>query len=136
MNRLRIVLWMVAISQLVLGVLTLFVPAQFFDLIGLSTPPADNQYMLAMLGARFLAYGFGLIVLARSTEIKSFWIWNMVAVQLIDLAAGIYYTANDTLTLSVSAFPMFNAALFAALLTVFAWPLAARRSVGSGPRSA
>lgn len=136
MNRLRIVLWVVAVSQLVLGALTLFVPSHFFDLIGLSTPPTDNQYMIAMLGARFLAYGFGLIVLARSTDINPFWIWNMVAIQLIDLAAGVYYTANGTLALSVSAFPMFNAALFAVLLTVFVWPLAARRSVSSGPRSA
>lgn len=136
MNRLRIVLWVVAISQLALGALTLFVPAYFFDLIGLSTPPADNQYMLAMLGVRFLAYGVGLIVLARSANIELFWVWNMVAIQLIDLAAGAYYTANGTLTLSVSAFPMFNAALFAVLLTVFAWPLAARPGVGSGPQPA
>lgn len=121
MTRLRLVLWLVAISQLVLGTLTLFVPAQFFELIGLSTPPLDNRYMIGMLGARFLAFGVGLAVLARQDRPAVFWIWTMVGIQMLDLTLGLFYTATGGVALSSSAFPMFNAALFALLLSVFTW---------------
>ncbi|MDP1729646.1 MAG: hypothetical protein Q8L54_00405 [Devosia sp.] len=123
MTRLRIVLWIVAVSQLILGGLTLFAPAFFFELIGLATPPDDNRYIIGMLGARFLAYGIGFVVLARRTRPDLFWVWNMVAIQSVDLALGAFYTARGTLELATSAFPMVNATLFAVLLAAFAWPM-------------
>ena len=116
MTRLKVLLYIVAASQLVLGALTLFAPGPFFAWMGLSVPPADNQYMLAMLAARFLAYGAGFVMLARSAEPDPFWIRNMVLVQAIDFAAGLYYVATGVIGLSVAAFPMVNAALFGVLL--------------------
>ena len=49
---LKIVLWLVAVSQFALGALTLFVPIQFTSWMGLPPLPAANGYLLAMLGAR------------------------------------------------------------------------------------
>ncbi len=116
MNRLKILLYIIAISQIALGALTALVPGPFFIWMGLTAPPADNQYMLGMLSARFFAYGIGMIVLARASRPDRFWLLNMVLIQLIDLAAGLFYVSNGTIGWEVAAFPMFNATIFAALL--------------------
>jgi hypothetical protein len=119
MNKLRILLWIVALSQFVLGALTLFVPGPFFAWMGLTIPPADNQYMLAMLASRFLAYGAGMAFLARASEPDPFWIRNMVLVQAIDFLGGLFYVATGVISIEVAAFPMFNAALFGTLLWIW-----------------
>ena len=116
MTRLRVILLIVAVSQLVLGLAVISVPGPFLATMGLSVPPADTNYMLGMLGARFLAYGIGMLALARSAAPDPLWIRNMVLVQLIDLAAGLYYLGTGVIGIRTAAFPMFNAALFASLL--------------------
>ena len=128
MNRLKILLIIVAISQLVLGALTLIVPGPFFAWMGLTVPPADNQYMLGMLAARFIAYGLGFLTLARAANPDGFWIRNMVLVQAIDFAAGLYYIATGVIGLDVAACPMVNAAIFGALLWLWA-----PRAAGTDP---
>jgi len=126
MTYLRIVLWLIAISQIVLGALTLFAPALFFSAMGLSAPPTDTFYIVGMLAARFLAFGIVLVVLAGRKNVDPLWLQSMVVIQFVDLAAGVYYTASGVLPLTVSAFPMFNAILFSILLIV-----ALRRDAGS-----
>ena len=116
---LKIVLWIVAVAQLVLGVLTLFVPIQFSAWMGLSVPAADSGYLMGMLGARFICYGIGALWLARQKEPDRFWVNNLVVIQLLDFAAGGYYLLTGTIGPATAAFPMFNAALFAGLLWWF-----------------
>jgi hypothetical protein len=120
MTRLKILLLIVALSQLVLGALTLLAPGPFFAWMGLTVPPADNQYMLGMLAARFIAYGIGMAVLARAERPDPFWIRNMVLVQAIDFATGLYYIATGVIGVEVAAFPMVNAAIFGVLLWLWA----------------
>jgi len=119
---LKIVLWLVAVSQFALGALTLFVPTQFAAWMELPALPAGDGYLLAMLGARFLASGVGLVWLTRQPAPDRFWVRNMALIQLLDLAAGTAYVATGTIPLPVAAFPMFNAALFALLLWLFSRP--------------
>ncbi|MGJ8529035.1 hypothetical protein [Maritalea sp.] len=116
MTKQKILLWIIAISQFALGALTLVMPQQFFLLMGLSAPPIDNNYMLGMLAGRFIAYGAGMAMLARQEKPDHFWIRNMIFIQLIDFAAGAYYLTTGVISISVAAFPMFNAALFSILL--------------------
>lgn len=123
---LKIALYLVAVSQFALGALTLFAPAFFLTTMGLTPPAPDNGYILAMLGARFVAYGIGMVWLARQSEPDRFWVRNMVLIQLIDFGAGAVYLGLGTVGLSVVAFPMFNAALFAGLLLFFSRPRAFR----------
>jgi hypothetical protein len=120
MTKLKVLLWAVAGSQIILGAATLLAPGPFFAWMGLTVPPVDNNYMLAMLSARFLAYGIGFLALARSERPDPFWIRNMVVVQAIDFAAGLYYVATGVVAISVAAFPMFNAAVFGLLLWLWA----------------
>ena len=119
MKKLRILLRVVGVVQFVLGAAYLFVPEAFMAWMKLSPTPTDTNYALGMLAARFIAYGIGMFVIARDPVRNLFWIKNMILIQLIDLAVGAFYTANGTLSLSSSAFPMFDAVLIAGLL--FLW---------------
>lgn len=119
---LKVVLATVALSQFVLGGLVLFLPGTFAAWIGLRIPPPDTGYLLAMLGARFVASGIGLVWLARQPVPDRFWVRNMAFIQTIDFVAGAVFLATGTIGLSTAAFPMFNAALFAGLLFFLSRP--------------
>lgn len=129
--KLRIFLRIVGAVQIILGIFYLVAPLQFLHLIGHSVPAADIAYPLGMLAARFLAYGLGLFVMARAPREHRFWILNMVLIQLVDLGVGLVYTLAGVVPLGVSAFPMFNAALIAALLWL--WRPAAPDHEPHGP---
>jgi hypothetical protein len=116
MKKLSVLLSVCGVLQIVLGLASLLVPTLFFVQMGLAAPPSDNRYMIGMLAARFLAYGVALIVAARQPARHALWIGAMAAIQAMDLAVGLWYTAVGVLSLSVSAFPMFNAAILLMLL--------------------
>ena len=117
--KLKVLLHIIGIVQLVLGAFYLFLPLQFLSMQGLSIPGADNAYPLGMLAARFLAYCIGMLIIANAPEENLFWINNMILIQAVDLAVGIFYTAMGTVALAHSGFPMFNATLFIILLTLW-----------------
>lgn len=114
--KLRILLIIVGVVQIVLGVLYLVFPQEFLHSMGHTLPMDDINYPFGMMAARFLAYGAGMFVIAKAPYEHRFWVINMVFIQIIDLAVGIFYTLNGTISLSLSAFPMFNAMLIASLL--------------------
>jgi len=117
--KLKIFLILVGVVQIVLGFFYLIMPLEFLRLMGHSVPMNDINYPLGMLAARFLAYGVGMFVIARNPIEHRFWIKNMVFIQVIDLAVGVFYTLNGAVSLSLSGFPMFNAMLIAALLWIW-----------------
>ena len=117
--KLKVLLRVIGVVQLVLGVMYLVMPLRFLEMMGQSVPQPDIAYPLGMLAARFLAYGIGMLFIAREPEKHLFWINNMVLIQVLDLAVGIFYTASGIVALSHSAFPMFNASLFIILLTMW-----------------
>ncbi len=110
---LRPLLWIIALSQFALGLLTLFLPGQFFGWMGLTVPPPDNGYMIGMLGVRFLAYGAGMAMLARAPAPSRFWLANMLFIQIGDFLVGAAYLALGLVDPVVVVFPMANAAVFA-----------------------
>ena len=119
-NRLGPLLWIIAASQLVLAALSLFLPLTFFGWIGLTVPAPDNGDMIGMLGARFLAYGIGMVMLARAARPSQFWLANVALIQAVDLALALacvgfgFGVGLGVAPLTVAAFPAMNAALFAA----------------------
>ena len=114
--KLKALLIVVGVVQLVLGLAYLFAPHELLRWMGHSIPSDDINYPLGMLAARFIAYGLGMFVIARAPNRHVFWIQNMVLIQVIDLAVGLFYTFVGTIPLKLSAFPMFNAVLIAVLL--------------------
>lgn len=119
MKKLQYLLILIGIVQFVLGALFLFAPQAIMGMMGYTVPPADSGYMFGMLAARFIAFGLGMFWCARAPEQNLFWINNMILIQIIDLAVGIYYTTTGVVDISSSAFPMFNATLFIILLTLW-----------------
>ena len=119
MKKLKVLLRLIGIVQIVLGLFYLFAPLNFLSMQGLSMPEADIAYPLGMLAARFLAYGIGMFFIANAPEKNRFWINNMILIQALDLVAGIFYTATGVVALAHSGFPMFNASLFIILLSLW-----------------
>lgn len=119
MKKLTVLLRLIGVVQIVLGLFYLFAPLTFLAMQGLSSPQADIGYPLGMLAARFIAYGIGMFFIANAPAQHRFWINNMILIQAIDLAAGIFYTATGVVALAHSGFPMFNATLFIVLLSLW-----------------
>ena len=117
--KLKVFLMIAGVVQIVLGFLYLIFPHEFLHSMGHTIPMKDINYPLGMLAARFLAYGVGMFVIARNPVEHQFWIKNMVCIQTVDLAVGIFYTLNGTISRSLSGFSMFNATLIAALLWIW-----------------
>jgi hypothetical protein len=122
MRKLQVVCYVIGISQIILGGLYLFAPSFFIGWQGLNIPAQDMNYPLAMLAARFLVYGVGMFVIARQPSENRFWLNGMIAIQVIDLAAGCFYTTVGVVSFESSIVPMVNAALFIVLMTVFRVP--------------
>lgn len=116
MTRLKFVCYLIAASQIALGALYLILPVSFVSWQGLSPIQADIGYPLAMLAGRFFIYGFGMIKIASQPQKYRIWLDGMIAIQLIDLAAGMFYVGASIVALADAVIPMTNAAIFIALM--------------------
>ncbi len=116
MKKMTWLLRVVGVIQIILGALYLFAPEFILASMGHSLPDPDIHYPLAMLAARFIAYGIAFIYISADPRRYRLWIIFMVLIQLIDLIAGVFYTATGVVALSLSAFPMFNATWIIILL--------------------
>lgn len=105
--------------QIVLGMFYLFAPDFILQTMGHSLPERDIHYPLAMLAARFIAYGIAFIYIAKNPLQNRLWLYFMVMIQAIDLAAGLYYTLAGIVALGLSGFPMFNAVWIIILLLLW-----------------
>lgn len=119
MDKLTWLLRLVGTIQIVLGILDLFTPQFLLSSMGHSIPPSDLHCPLAMLAARFIAYGASLFVISSKPAEYLLWIKMMILIQCIDLGAGLFYTLTDVVNLSLSGFPMFSGLWIIVLL--FIW---------------
>jgi len=119
MKKLSWLLRIVGALQLVLGLFYLLVPDWILTAMGHSKPAPDLNYPLAMLAARFVAYGIAFWTISNRPAQHRLWITNMIIIQSIDLMAGIYYTVADTVSLSLSGLPMVNAAWITGFLILW-----------------
>jgi hypothetical protein len=116
----RVLAWVIGVSQLALGAGFLLIPDLFFGAFGFTLATPDQKYLYGQLAARFIAYGIGMFVIARDVEVNRPWWMLMALIQAIDLGVGLFYTVFRSVPLGASGFPMFNAAVFLALLLVWA----------------
>jgi hypothetical protein len=88
MRGLRVALWVIGVFQLVLGAGFLLAPVQMAQVFGLvPTAPGWANWLFAMMGVRFLGYGYGMFVAARSPRDRLPWIDTMIAIQAVDWVA-------------------------------------------------
>ncbi len=116
MKKLTYLLYFIGAIQIILGLLYLFAPAFLLQNMGHSVPEPDIFYPLAMLSARFIAYGLAFIYIAKEAAKNVLWIKFMILIQFIDLGAGIFYTMSGIVNIADSGFAMFNATWIIALL--------------------
>jgi len=103
--------YFIGVVQLILGALYLFAPQYFIAWQGLSEIGQDINYPLGMLAGRFIVYGLGMFVIASDPMRYRIWADGMIAIQAIDLAVGLFYTATGVVPIAHSGFPMFNATM-------------------------
>lgn len=116
---------LIAVIQLVLGVGFLFAPEGTAAALGLSPAPGWANWMFGMMAARFLAYGYGMLVAARNPSAHLPWLQSMVVIQLIDWIVTIKYLWVGAVTLAQVSTASFLPLVFVALLWC-AWPRASR----------
>ena len=119
MKKLTYLLRVVATLQLMLGIGYLLFPGFVLQSIGHSHVEPDIYYPLGMLAARFIAYGIAFYIISSAPARYVLWINFMIMIQMIDLGVGLFYTATGVLSISLSAFPMFNATWIIILLTLW-----------------
>jgi len=108
----------IAAAQIALGSAYLLVPAGFDRLLGLSTAPAWTTWPLQMSGARFLAFGFGMLLVARRPLAHRGWIQAMIAVQALDWISTVTNVARGTVALAQVGTASFLPLLFVAGLLI------------------
>lgn len=134
MDRIRILKTtaaVIAIAQFGLGLGYLVAPAAFNGVLGLSAAPAWTAWPFAMLGARFLGLGFGMLLVVRDPLANRGWIQAMIAVQALDWIGTMVYLLAGTVMLSQVATASFLPVVFIVGL-VAGYPRAADRPQTAG----
>jgi hypothetical protein len=115
----------IALVQLVLGVGFLVAPASMASLLGLAVTPDWANWMFGMMAARFLGFGYGMLIAARQVAGNVAWLRAMVGIQLIDWVVTMKYLVSGTVTLAQVNTASFLPLVFVALLW-WGWPRAPR----------
>ena len=124
---LGLTLWFIAIVQLVLGVGFLIAPEGMASALGLAVVPGWANWMFGMMAARFLGYGYGMLVAARAPSPSLPWLRSMVIIQLIDWGVTVKYLMSGAVTLAQVNTASFLPLVFIALL-LWAWPRQVREA--------
>lgn len=115
----------IAVVQFVLGAGFLVAPEGMASLLGLAATPGWVNWMFGMMAARFLGYGYGMLVAARNPVNNLPWLRSMIAIQLIDWGVTVKYLLAGAVTLAQVNTASFLPLVFIALLW-WSWPRAAR----------
>lgn len=119
MKKIQVLLYLIGGIQIILGLFYAFAPEFFLLQIGHTAPAPDLLYPFGMLASRFLVVGFVFLYIAKKPLENITWIHAMIGIQILDLLAGIFYTGAGVVSISDSAFPMFNATWIALLLWIW-----------------
>lgn len=109
-----------ALVQFVLGIGYLAAPRGFHSALGLQGLPAWAAWPLGLLGARCLAFGFGMLLVWRDPYAHRGWIQAMILVQGLDWAVVLIHLGTGTLQFSqVATAPFLPPLLMAAFLLAY-----------------
>jgi hypothetical protein len=115
-SALRFMLGFIGVVQLVLGLVFLFIPAQFAALVHLSAVPVWVPWMFAMFSARAFGFAYGMFVAMREPEANRTWISAMILVQAVDWLVTIYFLVQGAVTLPQVSTASFLPIIFIAVL--------------------
>ncbi len=108
----------IAVVQIVLGLIFTLSPATFPWLLGLPPAPPWTDWMFAMLGARALGFAYGMLVSLRDVRRCASWLAAMIIVQAIDWIGTVLAVEAGKVTLSQVSTASFLPIIFVAVLAV------------------
>ncbi len=125
--RVRFTCRFIAVVQFGFGAVFLFAPAATARLFGFPPAPGWSDWLLGMMAARFIGYGFGLLLAARNPYEHRAWIQTMIFVQAIDWILTVFHLSKGDITLmqvpTAVIFPLLWLALLAGNRTPWTRPL-------------
>jgi hypothetical protein len=113
----RATLVLIAVVQVVLGLIFVLSPATFPVLLGLPPAPPWTDWMFAMLGARALGFAYGMLVSLRDIGRHASWLTAMILVQAIDWIGTLLAVQAGKITLYQVSSAAFLPVLFIGVLT-------------------
>ena len=116
----------IAVIQLGLGLAYGLAPAGFHAALGLTDLPDWVGWPFGLMGARFIAFGFGMVLVYRDPWANRSWIQAMILVQAIDWIATIFHVATGVVRLAQVTTASFLPLLFVITLTA-TYPRAGQR---------
>ena len=116
---LNAILLFIAIIQFTLGLAFLATPEQAALRLGLSAvAPGWVNWLFGMMAARFLGFGYGMVMAVRHPEQARTWIKAMIAIQAIDWLVTLKYLYAGTVTLEQVSTASFLPVVFVVLLLI------------------
>ena len=119
---LRVVMIVWAAIAILLGLVYIFLPSQFADMIGFEHGPISTLYLLAMLGVTFVALGAFLIIAARDPLKNILWVQFAIAWAILAIAVEASSIGRGFVTFEQVGMGLIIDAVFAvALLALYPW---------------
>ncbi|MDD0837695.1 hypothetical protein PSQ40_03830 [Curvibacter sp. HBC61] len=103
--------WIAAV-QVALGLAFALAPERAAEALGLPPAPGWAHWLLGMMAARCLAFGWGLWQVAKRPEGGRMWIQLMAFIQAVDWLVTLKYLALGAVTLSQVSTASFLPLLF------------------------
>ena len=128
---LKFTLRFIAVVQFVLGLSFLLAPEFTAQAMGLASAPGWTNWLFGMMAARFLGFGYGMLLAAQNPWEGRHWIKAMIGIQAIDWIVTLVYLQRGAVTLMQVSTASFLPLIFVILL----W-LNYPRSGGKPTRSA
>lgn len=107
---------LIAIVQIILGVVFVVTPHAFPNMFGLAPAPGWTDWIFAQFGARALGFGYGMWLVLRDPHRNAGWIRAMIGVQIIDWIGTVLALMAGNVTLSQVTTAPFLPILFVAVL--------------------
>ena len=119
---LRVVMIIWAAIAILLGLVYIFMPTQFADMVGFEHGPISTLYLLGMLGVTFIAIGTFLIIAARDPLKNILWVKFAIAWAILAVAIEAYSIGRGFVSFAQVGTGLIIDAIFAvALLALYPW---------------
>ena len=119
---LRVVMIIWATISILLGLVYIFMPTQFADMVGFEHGPISTLYLLAMLGVTFVAIGAFLIIAARDPLKNILWVQFAIAWAVLAVAIEAYSIGRGFVSFAQIGTGVIIDSVFAvALLALYPW---------------
>lgn len=114
----RTVIILIALVQLILGIVFIAAPQTFSVQLGLAPAPGWADWMFAQFGARALGFAYGMWLVLLDARKHVAWIKAMIGVQVIDWIGTVLALLSGKVTLAQVATAPFFPVLFVVVLAL------------------